>query len=148
MTGIVYELKIGLRPRAVQIPSTTNRTDDVISTLNDNRGNLANSVQIVQELAVPTEEAAVNKVMTFNARQRARERGPLAGRDLPRIRTQIARRTLPDRPGPSGSKAYSPIRTRQPLVVGPDHIAPLCLGDWSKILLPSVWKDCSCTRGT
>ena len=57
---------------AVQVPRGDDRTNDVVSTLDDHAGNVANLVHVSQQLVIHLEEALVGEVVAL----RRSVRGP------------------------------------------------------------------------
>jgi hypothetical protein len=60
---VLYNVKVCLGPRAVEIPSGLCRTHHVVTALDDAAWNVPNSVHVVQDPSLPFEKSAMNEVV-------------------------------------------------------------------------------------
>jgi len=72
MPGITNNTEVGFWPRAVQVPGAAHGAGHVVAALHNHRGDVADTVEVPQELAFVLEEAAVEEVMALDARHRER----------------------------------------------------------------------------
>src|SRR3546814_2942155 len=75
MAGVLHDAQVGLGPGAVQIPRTTQRADHVVAALHDYGGNVADAIDVAQQLVVVREETAVDEVVAQIGRAACRGRG-------------------------------------------------------------------------
>src|SRR5262249_1865307 len=68
-----HDAKVRLGPGAMQIPRALDRADHVVAALHDHGGDVANARDLVDELILTLEKAAVHEVVTFDAREREAE---------------------------------------------------------------------------
>src|SRR5215469_12854967 len=139
MASVVYHDQLRLRPSAMQVPGAAHRTDDIVSTLDDDSGNSPDTPYIVEELAIPAEEPPMNEVVAFNARQSDCMARSALLRDFGGINAQMSRRCLPNRPSSCGPNPCLLVGTCESLVVRANHVASLGDRDGSDEGLPIVW---------
>src|ERR1041384_7900323 len=68
--GNNVQLRVG--PCAMQVPGIHQRTDNVVTSMNDYRRNVTNAIDILDQVIVSFEEAVVDKVVTLDSRERDR----------------------------------------------------------------------------
>src|SRR5215470_11530821 len=72
MSRIAYDNKLSFRPGAMELPRAHHRADYVVPPLNDHGRNVANLVNIFEQVIVGLEKRVVYEVMRFDARKRKR----------------------------------------------------------------------------
>src|SRR5215470_5134661 len=72
MSRIAYDNKLSFRPGAMELPRAHQRADYVVPPLNDHGRNVANLVNVFEQVIVGLEERIVYEVMRFDARKRKR----------------------------------------------------------------------------
>ena len=68
MTVALGEVKLGLRPGAVQVPRGLRGTGDIIAALDDDAGNAPQPVRVADELPL-LHPAGIDEVMVLDARE-------------------------------------------------------------------------------
>src|SRR6185437_5002092 len=121
VAGVRHDAQIGFRPGAMQLPRGLHGTHDVVSALHDDRGDVADAVDLLDELVVRAQEAAVDEVVTFDARERLGVTILVELRYVIRGGAQVTRGGLPDGPGFRHAFAQPGILARQAPVVGAHH---------------------------
>src|SRR6185437_681760 len=109
----------------MQLPCGLHGTHDVITALYDDRGNVADAMDIVDELIVGAQEAAVDEVVTFDARERLGVTVLVELRDVIRRRAQVTGCGLPDGPGLRRTLAHRWLIAPQARVVSAHHVTAL-----------------------
>src|SRR5262249_28493074 len=96
---------------------------------------------VLEELLRMAEERAVHEVVAFDSRERLGERFARSACDQLRVRVELARRTLPDAPGPRRAGAHRRVGTREPSIVRGDQITPLVGRNGLEEGFPGVRED-------
>ncbi len=130
------ELRLG--PRAMQRPRALHRADDVVASLDDHRGDVANRIDVVEELRFLLEEALVDEVVRFDARERERVVVLVVLRDELVVLEEEARARFPHAPCLRGAHAFDRVLRRQTRVVCTQQIAALRFGDGRDVVLPRI----------
>ena len=99
VTGVRHDAQVGFRPGAMQLPRGLHGTHDVVTSLHDDGGDVADAVDIVQELIFAAQEAAVDEIVTLDTRERLGVTVFLEPGDVIGCRAQVTRGGLPDGPG-------------------------------------------------
>src|SRR5690349_20898790 len=98
-------------------------------------------MRTVQQLIVALEKAAVDEVVTLDARERERELILAAGCDVRRILQQETCRAFPDRPRTRCRQTHRRIRSGEAPVVRAHQIAALDLGYRFQKFFPGIRED-------
>src|SRR5499426_4731870 len=116
MARVRNDYKLRLGPGPVKIPRAHHRADDVVPPLNDHGGNVANPVDIFEQVIVGLEKRIVNEVMRFDARKwkRLARIAEIINQIL--IRYQLRCAALPDAPGSRGFQTNGFIFASEPPV--------------------------------
>src|SRR5215831_4959924 len=143
MARIANDNKLSLRPSAMEFPRAHHRADYVVPPLNDHGGDVANLVDIFEQVIVGLEKRIVYEVMRFDARKRNGlvRLAEVINQTL--IRYQLQRAALPDAPCPRGFRTDGFIFASEPPVIRFEHIAALRFRDDALVLLPHVGEDCA-----
>src|SRR5262245_15158027 len=134
-----YELRFG--PGAMEFPRAHHRADHVVPPLNDHGGNVANIVDIFQQVIVGLEKRFFHEVMRFDARNRNRLVWLAEVINQTLIGYQLQCAALPDAPCPRGFQTNGFIFAGEPPVIRFEHIAALGFRDDALVLLPHVGED-------
>src|SRR5215510_5515703 len=104
MSRIADDNKLRLWPGAMEFPRAHHRADHVVPPLNDHGRNVANLVNIFEQVIIGLEKRIVYEVMRFDARKwkRLARIAEIINQIL--IRYQLRRAALPDAPGSRSSK--------------------------------------------
>src|SRR5262249_9068339 len=78
----------GFRPGAMQVPGAFHRAYHVIAPLHDDGWNMPDPADILDELVVAAQEAAMHEVVAFDARERGRIGALVELRHVARIQAQ------------------------------------------------------------
>src|SRR2546427_10552663 len=70
MARVRCDVKLRLRPRAMQIPGARHRANNVVSPLHNHAGYLTNLPDVFNQIILARKETVVHEVMAFNARER------------------------------------------------------------------------------
>src|SRR5215467_10725691 len=143
MSRIADDNKLRLRPSALEFPRAHHRADYVVPPLNDHGGNVANLVDIFEQVIVGLEKRIVYEVMRFDARKwkRFARFAEIINQIL--IRYQLRCAALPGAPGSRSFQTNGFIFAGEPPVICFEHIAALRFRDDAQILLPHVGEDCA-----
>src|SRR5215510_3702813 len=143
MSRIADDNKLRLRPSAMEFPRAHHRADYVVPPLNDHGRNVANLVNIFEQVIVGLEKRIVHEVMRFDARKRKRlvRLAEIINQTLVGYQLQCA--ALPDAPCPRGFQTNGFIFASEPTVIRFEHIAALRFRYDALVLLPHVWEDCA-----
>src|ERR1044072_9721194 len=128
MAGIGDDLQVRFRPGAMKVPGANHRTDDVVTALHDHAGDRAKRADVFYQIILRTEESVVHEVVAFNPRKRQGKLRVTKLLDRRWIEKQLRRASLPNAPGAGRFQAHGLVVTRQPPVIGADHIAALTRG--------------------
>src|SRR5437762_236673 len=98
MARVRRDVKVCLRPGAMQVPGTRHRTDNVVTALNDDAGDVANLSDVLDQIIVRGKKAVIHEVVTLNAGEGLSE--SRIGKSLDRlgIKKEFRRRAFPNRP--------------------------------------------------
>jgi hypothetical protein len=69
MSAIGNELKVGFWPCAMEIPSRGCRADYIVAALHNYSGDMADEIDVIEQLILVGKETLVYKVVTLNAGQ-------------------------------------------------------------------------------
>src|SRR5215470_20381105 len=141
MSRVADDNKLRLRPSAVEFPGAHHRADYVVPPLNDHGGNVANFVNIFEQVIVGLEKRIIYEVMRFDARKwkRLARLAEIINQIL--IRYELRCAALPDAPGSRSLQTNGFIFVGEPPVICFEHIAALRFRDDAHVLLPHVGKD-------
>src|SRR5215470_12274361 len=141
MARIANDNKLSLRPSAMEFPRAHHRADYVVPPLNDHGRNVANLVNIFEQVIVGIEKRIVYEVMRFDARKwkRLARLAEIINQIL--IRYELRCAALPDAPGSRSLQTNGFIFVGEPPVICFEHIAALRFRDDAHVLLPHVGKD-------
>src|SRR4051812_29328500 len=70
MARVRRDVQFGFGPGTMKVPRTRHRTHNVITSLNNQPGNMSNLPDIFNEVIVSRKEAIVHEVMTLDAGER------------------------------------------------------------------------------
>lgn len=141
MPRVRDHMELAAGPRAVQRIGAFGWADDVIATLNDDRWEMLDARDVREEIPVFLEEATVDEVVAFDARESFGELVLANSLDEIGVGDEAARASFPDAPCSGSNDANVAIVARESFVVGPDHVVALL--DWNRgeILLPRLRED-------
>src|ERR1700733_6917731 len=100
----------------MQIPRASHRTDNIIPSLNDNRRNMPDLLDITQQLPI-LHKTFIYKIMAFDSRESNCEILVAIMIDHLRIDKQLRCGTFPCAPCACGSELHSPVCARKLYVV-------------------------------
>src|SRR5262245_54958267 len=143
MSRIADDNKLRLRPGAMEFLRAHHRTDYVVPPLNDHGGDVANFVDIFEQVIVGLEKRIVYEVMRFDARKwkRLARLAEIINQIL--VRYQLRRAALPDAPGSRSFQTNGFIFAGEPPVICSEYIAAFRFGDDAHVMLPHVGEDCA-----
>src|SRR5882757_2390207 len=95
VTCIRNDPQVCLGPGAMQVPRTLHGADHIVATLYDDRGDVADPADILDQLIVGTHEAAIDEVMALDAGERRCVLILLELRDIFGVQMQEACGSLP-----------------------------------------------------
>ena len=133
--------EVGLGPGLVQVPRAARRTDDVVAPLNDDSGNVADSIYVVEKLVLSLHESVVHEIVTLDARERKRFVRLVEVRDQFSIGDELERTALPRAPGLCRREPDGFVVAREPAVVGRHDVPALFLGDERDVLFEAIRED-------
>ena len=122
----------------MQVPGRGDRANNIVTALNDHGRNLADLIDVFEQVIVRREERAVHKIMTLDAgeAQRLVLAFPVVHQIF--VRIELGRRAFPDAPCTRGREACLLVVTGQAFVIGGDKIAAFFLRDLVAITLPKI----------
>src|SRR5207237_6204812 len=138
MAGIRHDTQLGFRPGAMQLPGAPRRAHYVIAALHDQRRDVADAADFLDELVLRAEESAVDEIVTLDAREGCGVGVLLEAGDVLGIHAQKAGCALPDRPRLGRAPENLVVIAGEARVVGADHVAALGLWNRLDVVLPKV----------
>src|SRR5258708_22339276 len=141
MSGVRNDLQIGLRPCPVQFPGARDRTDNIIHAVQDDRRDMTNPTNILDQEILSFKERIVHKIMAFDARKCRCKLGIAEFLDQVRILEEFRGASLPDAPGACSLQSDLRVFAGQSPVISSHHVTPFRPWNYIYKLLPDIRED-------
>src|SRR6476469_424741 len=144
MASVRNDVQLRFRPGAMKIPGAPDRTNKIVTTLNNHSGYRADPANVLNQIIVGTEEGVVHKIMTFNPGE---GEGKLrVGKFLNhgRVEEEFRSASLPDAPGSCCLQTDSVVCAGEPAMISTCQVSAFVYRNDLQVFLPDIGKNLAC----